>query len=239
MSTRRKFDPTREELTRLYHEQGLSMGQIAVAHGVMPTTVRNALIRLEIPFKKNAGHRLTLPGSRALPPLDKELLERMYVRQGRSMADVASALGVGLQRIKTSLEQHGIPLREQSGPPPSYLSSEEVVRLYLAGWPTSRIAEFFFVNESRVRQILTEQEVPTRPDGKKRDDTIKRRGVAFEEVPMGQTQTGQLINRTVLRLECGHKTGLRRGRSIARKTDPTTIVTACKACRFQEEKDHG
>jgi hypothetical protein len=77
-----------------------------------------------------------------------------------------------------------------------------------------------------------------RPEGRRRDDTVKRRGVAFEDSPMGKTATGRVITRKVLRLECGHKTGLHKGWLIARKTDPTTIVTACKACRLQEENDH-
>ena len=79
---------TREVLEDLYLERGLTSTDIGVVLGVDPGRVIEALHRHGIPVRTR-GMRST--GGR--PPLTKELLEELYVRQGLSLEAIAAKLG--------------------------------------------------------------------------------------------------------------------------------------------------
>lgn len=61
-----------------------------------------------------------------------DLLEDLYVRQGLSVAEVASRLGLVGDSVYTILRRCGIPLRSGRGAVPVSLSRAEIVELYVA-----------------------------------------------------------------------------------------------------------
>lgn len=232
-----KFDPSREELHRLYHERDLSINRIALEHGVSSSTVRAAIVRHGIPLKKNAGFRVALPGSRVLPPLEKELLQRMYVRQGRSVANVAEALGVGTDRVKKSLAHHGIPRHSaHRSSNKTYLPADSVIARYTERrWSVERISAYYGVHHKRVTDLLRENGVQVR--GRSSSSDLPKRPVdRLEQVRVGTTLDGKPKTAVTAILSCGHKHPVHRKTTM--QTDLTGVSFRCRACRNLEEKSH-
>lgn len=199
------------------------MGRIAVQYGVSASTVRRWLVLASIPLRSPQQPKI----SRKLPPLERELLERMYVRQQRSASDVASALGVGLRRVTDSLRFHGIPLEHRSSK--TFLPPEVVKSMYVTrNISITRIAAHFGVNHYRVSQLLDDLGVkkpkPERP--------LPRRKVErFEEVTVALTFTGKPVTRMVAWLECGHKSPIR-NQNLSRL--PADATFSCVPCAKKE-----
>jgi len=95
---KRKFNPTKEELTRLY--QFHSCEQIGSMHGVNAETVRKRLHEHQIPIGKVGGRRAFDP--------PKHVLEELY--QTKSMREIAEHFNVGETVVFKRLKEHGIEL---------------------------------------------------------------------------------------------------------------------------------
>lgn len=239
MTERLTGEPTEEQLRRWYLGEQMSARAIGALYG---RTSEWALIRLRrhgIPRRDHRYARLAVESHREDTFVEKAILERMYLRQRRSPVGIAKTLGVSRERVMKSLEHHGIPLREghytDSG---AYLRPEEAERLYRKGLSREQIAKSLLVPVARVRKSLTDRDVPQRPSrGVRNPDLARRRGAAWEKVPGPIDSDGRPQVRHVLRLECGHKTGVRKAWVlVARKTDPTTITASCRACGPQDEE---
>lgn len=100
MKAVRKFDPSKEELERLY--QFYSCEQIGKQFGVNAETVRKRL-------HEHGIKALGVGGRRAFDP-PKEVLEQLY--QSKSMKDIAKHFGVGETVVFKRLKEHGIELKE-------------------------------------------------------------------------------------------------------------------------------
>lgn len=90
------------ELRRLYVDEGLGIAAIARRQGCSAPTVSNWLRRCGI---------ATRPGRFRARELPRELLERLYSVEGRSLRAVASELGVSVGTVRNRLRAHGIALR--------------------------------------------------------------------------------------------------------------------------------
>jgi transposase len=215
--------PPEDELRRLYLDEETSMGQIAVQYGVTTSTIRRWLVLAEIPLRSSRRPQL----SRKLEPLDREVLERMYVRQQRSATDIATALGVGLGRVKASLEHYEIPFEQRTSR--TFLPPDMVKGMYMdRHWSIQRIANYFGVNHDRVSKLLDELGVK-KP---KPDRPLPRRKVErFEEVTVALTFTGKPVTRMVAWLECGHKSPIR-NQNLSRL--PVDATFSCVPCAKKE-----
>lgn len=221
--------PPKDELRRLYLDEQMSMGRMAVHFGVGTDTARRWLEAAEIPLRtrRQAAFNRGPRESRKLPPLERELLERMYVRQQRSASDVASALGVGLRRVTESLEHHGIPFEQRASK--TFLPPDVVKGMYVnRHMSIKRIARHFGVHHGRVSDLLDELGVK-KP---KPESPLPRRQVErFEEVVVAQTLTGKPVTRIVAWLECGHKCPVRH-RSLSHL--PVNATFSCRPCANKE-----
>jgi hypothetical protein len=220
--------PPEEELRRFYLVEKVSVQRMARHYKVANSTVTRWLTSIGVPLRtpKEAAAVAVRPDKK-LPPLDRELLKRMYVRQDRSASSVANALGVGLGRVIDSLRYHGIELEQRTSK--TFLPPDLVKTMYVTRRMTVvSIAAYFGVHHRRVSALLDELKV----DRRKSDVNRPRRAVErFEEVIVAETFTGKPVIRLVAWLECGHKSPVRR-KSLP--PDPSTAIFPCKVCAQKE-----
>jgi hypothetical protein len=220
--------PPEDDLRRIYLVEMTSVRRMAKQYGVSDSTVTRWLTAIGVPLRtlKEAAAVAVRPDKK-LPPLDRELMERMYLRQNRSATSIAAALGVGVGRVTDSLRHHGIELERRSSS--TFLPPQLIKTMYVDRKMTIvAIAATFSVNHSRVSAVLDELGVKRR----KRDVPLPRRNVDhFEEVVVAKTFTGKEITRLVAWLECGHKSPVRR-KSLPR--DPSTATFGCVPCGQKE-----
>lgn len=100
MNAERKFDPSKEELEKLY--QFYSCTTIGKQFGVCAEIVRRRLIEHGIPILKRGGRRAFDP--------PKDVLESLY--QEKSMREIADYFGVGETVVFKRLKEHGIEQNE-------------------------------------------------------------------------------------------------------------------------------
>ena len=98
-----------EELYRLYNEQELTTKEIGELFGVSDEVVRYRMKQLGIP-------RRGKPWSpqEVREQLNCETLERLYVVEGLSMAEIGQRFGVGETTVHSRLEKCGIARRDLS-----------------------------------------------------------------------------------------------------------------------------
>lgn len=163
--------------------------------------------------------------------LDKELLERMYVRQGRSMTEIGTTLKVGRLRVRRSLEHHEIPIRVNHRRAAGFLQPEVLLKMVAKGLPLSQIARHFHVGEKHLTEVLDGLKAE-RPQRVANGQGPPRRAVErFEEVVVAENAIGKPITRLVAWLECGHKSPVKRDRL---PHDPMTTTFGCKVCAQKE-----
>jgi transposase len=104
---RRHLPAADTELRRCYHDEGLTIVQLAARYGVSATTARWWL--------GNAGIARRAPGLRSRAPSGAEL-RRLYQDEGLSTTQIAQRHGVAQQTAQGWLRAAGIPLRP-AGPP--------------------------------------------------------------------------------------------------------------------------
>lgn len=171
---------------------------------------------------------------RKLDPLDKTILERMYVNQGRSKTDIAKTLGVGFKRVTDSLAYHEI---QDDGRPraklaTTFVPAADVQRFYVEyRWSITRIAKYFNVNHTRISSLLDELEIPRR-----QSLGFPLRSVDhLEDVVVRKTMIGRAITKKVAILTCGHKSPILQ--RMTSKPIPPDFKIGCKVCP-QEDSDH-
>lgn len=167
------------------------------------------------------------------PPLEKELLDRIYTRSKRSIADIARTLGVSPTRVADSLDFHDIPRHAKVPRDKTFVNADVVVYLYFEKeWAYKRIAQLFGVGHQRIRAVLDEYEVPIRKTAPE-DRKPQRALVRFEEKPWMTTFDGRVLTKTVAILECGHQSPIRR--TALKTADPTTLRFGCAVCAQQKD----
>lgn len=167
------------------------------------------------------------------PPLEKELLDRVYTRSNRSIVDIARTLGVSRHRVAESLDFHEIPRHEKAPRDRTFVNADVVVYLYFEKeWAYGRIAQLFGVGHQRIKEVLDEHQVPickTAPEDRKPQRALVR----FEEKPWRRTFDGRVLTKTVAILECGHRSPIRR--NALKVADPTTLRFGCAACALKKD----
>lgn len=234
---RKRQPPPADELRWLYLNKKVSIRQLAAHYAAGTTTVRNWLVAAEVPLRPRSQAAIprTSRAKTTGEPLDRVVLERMYVRQGRTMAEVATALKVGHARVRDSLNHYGIPIRKTGGRRATYLPPHVLLPMARSGRTLDQMARTLNVGEKRVREVLDDLGVERRRRAAKGEGPPRRSVARFEEVVVAKTMTGREITRLVAHLECGHKS------PVARKRLPHDRMTAtfgCKVCA-QKENDHG
>ncbi len=95
------------EESRALYESGLSLDQVAVRLRVGPTTVAKRLRELGVVIRPS--------GSRFLHTLTKERLRVLYVREGRTMRNIADEVGCSIATVYRLVRAYGVR-RGRRGP---------------------------------------------------------------------------------------------------------------------------
>ncbi|MBI3763680.1 MAG: hypothetical protein HY260_17695 [Chloroflexi bacterium] len=128
---------SRDELDRLYNEQGLTTAEIGGLFEVSDEVVRYRMNQLGIPRRdKSEAARGPRPDRRRLR-LDCEELERLYVVEDLDTAEIGRRFGVDGDTVRRHLEECGIARRDKSAAAIRYprrgFSGVPVEKAYLIG----------------------------------------------------------------------------------------------------------
>jgi DNA-binding CsgD family transcriptional regulator len=90
---------TKEHLQKLYTTEGKSTREVAKVLGCSPETVRMRCKQFGIPMRKPSRDGLKL---------DKALLARLYLKENKSMTDIATICGCSIATISNRLKGFGL-----------------------------------------------------------------------------------------------------------------------------------
>jgi transposase-like protein len=147
------------ELRRLYEQQRLTPAEIGVRLGVSGRTIRTWLQQAGIALRPLRERR-----RRHLPPADTEL-QRCYLDEGLTTAQLAARYGVSATTARRWLDNAGIP-RRAAGRSSRSPGAEELRRLYQdEGLSTTQIAQRHGVVQQTAHGWLRAAGIPLRPAG--------------------------------------------------------------------------
>ncbi len=92
-------------LQKLYVKDGKSTREIAKSLGCSPETVRLRCKEYRIKLRLTGGWSRTIA-------FDKAVLQRLYVKEGKSLVDVAELLSCSPRTVQKRCKEHGIMIRE-------------------------------------------------------------------------------------------------------------------------------
>jgi excisionase family DNA binding protein len=121
------------------------------------------MTRRIIPLRPNQARRGRPPSGKAP---SKKVLLRLYVEEGKSIRDIAEALGVSKDIVCRALKAHGIEARTTvKGLAPS---KKDLVRLYASGGKSIReVAEALGVSKDMVYRALKSHGIEARTNVKR------------------------------------------------------------------------
>lgn len=127
-----------EELSRLYHEQGLTTKEIGQRFGVSEDVVQYRMKQLGIPRRhKSEAAKGPRPNARSLR-LSCEELKRLYLIEGLDTPEIGRQYGVDGATVCTHLEECGIARRDKSAAairyPRQNFSGDPLEKAYLLGF---------------------------------------------------------------------------------------------------------
>lgn len=102
-----------ERIKYLYNEEMLSLRNIAEKENCSVAGVRELLLREDVVLRSYSGTR---EGRGYVPrKLNPDLIERMYVREGKSAAEIAKELGYSRYGVRLALNSKGVTMRSNAG----------------------------------------------------------------------------------------------------------------------------
>ncbi len=144
-----------EAITRLYIKEKRSLRAIAEMYGLAPSTVRYRSIKYGIKLRPQAGSRRI--------NLNKSVLKKLYVKEGRSSKEVAAMLSCSSLTVLKRCKEYGIPLRAQEI---KGLSKALLQKLYVKEGKTIRdIAKIHGCSFEPVRKRCKQFGIPLRKPG--------------------------------------------------------------------------
>lgn len=111
MSNKHTWD--KEELERLYWQEGKTLKEIGALYEATDQTVYKAMERLNISRRSCSEAQILSQGKRPHYrfPWNKDQLEKLYCREGKSISDIAKFYGCGKAAAYCTLLRFDIPLR--------------------------------------------------------------------------------------------------------------------------------
>jgi hypothetical protein len=143
----------------MYTSQGLTVSEIARRLGVTRGESQGMLRRAGIPRRRRAPRPLPPPSEQ-----ERRRLERLYVKEGLTVAYVGRRLGVSRDSAERLLVRADIPVRRYAGP--QLPKAPELRRLYIKEKLSTRdLARRFHTHQATVWRALADAGIPRRPRG--------------------------------------------------------------------------
>lgn len=159
--------PDRDELARLYIDDGLTTRQIGKRFGVSKTHVLRWMRKYGIPPRPK-GKGLA---ARGLEPMRAEDLERLVHVEHRSLAAIGALYGVDLTAVAYWLKKFGIPsstvwMTRRGGHVPLLPTEAELREAYLVhGESIINIGRRHGVSAGPIKKLMDEHGIPRRHPG--------------------------------------------------------------------------
>jgi DNA-binding CsgD family transcriptional regulator len=148
----------KETLKRLYLKEKRSTYDIAQMSGCSSTKVRYRCIKYGIQLRPNTWNRKI--------NLKKSVLMRLYVKENKSLKEVAEILSCSSLTVVKRCKEHDIPLRSQSI---EGLTKPLLQKLYVNEVKTTReIAEIMGCSGEEIRRKCKQFGIPLRNPGTKK-----------------------------------------------------------------------
>ena len=163
-----KKELDKETLTRLYIKEKRSLRAIAKMYSLSYSTVRYRNIKYGIKIRENTGLKKI--------DLNKSVLKKLYVKEGRSSKEVAEMLSCSPATVLKRCKEYNIPLKCQKV---EGLSKALLQKLYVKEGKTMReIAKIQGCSFEPVRKRCKQFGIPLRNPGSKKvkiDESTLRR----------------------------------------------------------------
>lgn len=167
----KQFTISKEELARLYYQEGLTCGEIGAQYGVSDTTVSNRMREYGMERRSNY---IAIP---------KETLERLYYEEGLNQKEIGERLGVSDCKVRHQMQEYGLNVRGK----PVNIPQEEVARLYYEeGLTQEEIGERYGVTISGISQRMRKWGMETRTQSDYKIDISRE---TIEELYYGKKMT--------------------------------------------------
>jgi len=150
---RRNWSALRTDMVRLY-EEGHTIRAIATKLGMHQREVWRQLVAAGVSRRSRGLSGVVL---------SRSALERLYVREQLSVAEVARRFEVPKEAVVRNLRNHGLPRHNRQAP----LDRDTLRRLYVdARLGVRAVAERLRVSSEKVRAELARFGIPIRPPGR-------------------------------------------------------------------------
>jgi predicted GNAT family acetyltransferase len=163
-----KNKPTKERLSEMYEDSGMSTRQIGKLLGVRHITIRRWLSAYGIPIRPSITPN-SLKARGITPPTSDELFAMVHVEH-LSYQQIADKYGVDFTSVPHWLTKHGIAKPDiwdtrLKGKRPRIPPADELARIYNTGKSLQSIGESFGVAGSTIRSRLVSAGFQIRKDG--------------------------------------------------------------------------
>lgn len=147
---------SKEELEKLYIQDGMTMKEIGKLYGITDSTVLYKMRRYNIPSRsKSESHRSLIP---------KKELERLYITENKTIREIVDFFGFSKDTIISRMREYGIQSRIGSPPKINVTTKEKLEKLYIIEKKTTvEIGKMFGVSSGIVCLRLKEYGIPMRP----------------------------------------------------------------------------
>ena len=150
---------TRDVLLELYGRQEMTLAEIASRFGCSLSGVAKLLRRHGIPVRSSLGKRV-----RPDDPISADVLRRLYVDEGLSIAETARRLHTSTDKVALRLRRYDIPRRPEGRHPAGPGLRDTVGQLYaVEGLSVKEVALRVDRSPERVRELLRAAGIPLRP----------------------------------------------------------------------------
>jgi transposase len=201
--------PNVADLRRMYVDEHMTVEAIGNHFGRARSTALRWLRDAGIPTRSvQDAARLRDPvqygrSTRKVAP-PREVLEKMYYKQGRSMTAMSQYLGVSMATLRRWFDEYGIERVSQKRE--VVFTGREIYQicwLYTTKrWSTANIGRKYHTSPERISLILQENDIEVR--GSKPARGVVRQVVRWEERQFGETITGKPLTVHLAILTCGH-----------------------------------
>lgn len=106
--------PNREELAELYGRQGETLSSVSRAYGTTHPTVRKWLRDYDISIKSHREASAQANSRNRLTPPSRETIERLYLRESKTIRDLQKIFSVGQETIYLWLQKYEIETKDHS-----------------------------------------------------------------------------------------------------------------------------
>lgn len=144
----------KKQVAELYHS-GMNMRNIGKRLGVSNSDICKFMIKHNISTR---AFGCGAPRGGKKGKLDVQEVTNLY-KSGKSVAEIAKILGVGLSTALKFMNRNGIGVKRRAR-----LDKKEVAALYESGYSSKRIAKMFGVSAPTILKFMKKQGINLRKD---------------------------------------------------------------------------